>query len=75
MAIAASAHADRKSIGHLSSQEVDRISQVELLIDLYNAKIQRAEADPKLNDEARDRKVQALQHLMEQEIAALSQVE
>lgn len=52
-------------------KDVDRINQVEVIIDLYNVKIERAVNDTSLQDDARERKVQALQHLMERDIEAL----
>ena len=52
-------------------KDVDRINQVEVIIDLYNVKIERAVNDSALQDDARERKVQALQHLMERDIEAL----
>ena len=58
---------------HLAAipKDVHRITQLETVIDLYNEKIHRTENDDSLSDNVRDRKVQALQHLMEKDIEAL----
>lgn len=55
-------------------KDVHRINQIETIIDLYNLKIQRTENDQSLDEGVRDRKVQALQHLMEKDIEALGGV-
>ncbi|MEM7241241.1 MAG: hypothetical protein AAF429_03550 [Pseudomonadota bacterium] len=51
--------------------DVDRVNQIETIIDLYNLKISRTKADKNLSKAEKDRKLQAMEHLMEQDIAAL----
>lgn len=55
-------------------KDVHRINQIETIIDLYNLKIDRTQNDTSMSDEVRERKVQALQHLMEKDIDALGGV-
>lgn len=64
------------SINRLASvsKDVHRVNQIETIIDLYNMKIHRTENDEALPEGVRERKVQALQHLMEKDIDALGGV-
>lgn len=52
-------------------KDVNRINQIEAIIDLYNLKLMRTREDKKLSEKEKDRKVQALEHLMEKDIEAL----
>lgn len=52
-------------------KDVNRINQIEAIIDLYNLKLARTRDETKLSDTERDRKLQALEHLMEKDIEAL----
>ena len=52
-------------------KDVNRINQIETIVDLYNLKLSRTRKDTSLSDEERERKIQALEHLMEKDVEAL----
>lgn len=52
-------------------KDVNRINQIETIVDLYNLKLSRAREDTSLAEEDRERKIQALEHLMEKDVEAL----
>ena len=52
-------------------KDVNRINQIETIVDLYNLKLSRTRKDTSLSEEDRERKMQALQHLMEKDVDAL----
>lgn len=54
-------------------QDTQRVNKFEAIIDMYNAKIQHAEGDETLTDASKQRKIEALRHLMEKDIAALGE--
>lgn len=52
-------------------KDVNRINQIEVIIDLYNLKLGRTRNDASMSEEEKTRKLQALEHLMEKDIEAL----
>ncbi len=52
-------------------KDVNRINQIETIVDLYNLKLSRTSKDANLSEEDRNRKMQALEHLMEKDVEAL----